>query len=181
MFHVKPYHPTRERTVHNYSQPPDLGFAVVLPAPTLGRGSPDLLALSQLLNKVICSHHLLPTSVALHLPRCPEGLRGWRMKGQGVESPHSLPTQLSNTSSFQRNADLNADLSPRLRIPSFRHFSLENKCFTTVCFPRDPLCIHQGAVSPFAIKSCIFHFSFFPLLCSFFPGFISGDGLWRYG
>lgn len=178
MFHLKPQHLTLERIVHVYSQSLDSGFAVVLPGEV--RAVWTSLPWVSSSTKPTSSQHTSATSMALDPPHSPEGLEGWWMKGQGVKPPHSLPTQLSNTSSFQKKCW--PKYRPQfLQIRRFRHVRLENKCFTTICFLRDKLCIHQGAVWPFVTKASIFHFSFFPLLHSFFPGFISGDSLWRYG
>lgn len=88
------------------------------------------------------------------LSRLPQGLRAGG-EGQKLKSTSSLlsPQQLKG-----RAPD------PQLQAPQYGKQILH-----PICFLRDGLCIHLGAIWPFAIKSCIFHFSCFPLLCSFFP------------
>lgn len=87
-----------------------------------------------------------PGSSSLQAPR---GAQGW-----GRE-------ELSPTSSL-----ITSQHPKELHIPGFSVW--RTNALPPHCFLRDVLCIHQGAVWPFAIKSCIFHFSFFPSAVFFF-------------
>lgn len=165
MFHLKPQHPTWERIVHVHSQSLDSGFAVVLPGEV--RAVWTSLPWVSSSTKPTSSHHPPATSMALHPPHSPEGLEGWWMKGQGVKPPRSLPTRLSDTPSFQKNADLNTDLS------SYRSADSSMSVWKTNALAPYAFwgirCLYIRVLFGPLLQNLVFFISpFFPLLCSFF-------------
>lgn len=120
-------------------------FAVVLSPPKLGQSSPELTS-RQLLHRV-CPHH------------APAGdTPGFRVSGEGQRAESPQPPCSSPCTSHTNTS----------RSPASGTSVWKTNALPPLCFLRDELCIHQGAVWSFAVKSCVFHFSFFSSSVFFF-------------